>query len=105
MGSGAELLTGPGQGQPQDGGRQGQTGVEVEGHGGEALAQPLPQEHVWPDRGGEEPHSPPQPKLKVWRHGHSHAVLLSSWESPTSPSPGPTVSPSAPSSTTSSPTP
>merc|ERR1712012_65006 len=42
-------------GQPQDGGRQGQTRAEAEGHGGEALAQPLPQEHVRPDRGGEEP--------------------------------------------------
>merc|ERR1712020_759304 len=69
MGSGAELLTGPGQGQPQDGGRQGQAGAEVEGHGGEAPLQPLPQEHVRPDRGGEEPHSPPQPQLKVRRHG------------------------------------
>merc|ERR1711994_1203458 len=71
MGSGAELLTGPGLGQPQDGGRQGQAGAEVEGYGREAFAQPFPQEHVRSDRGGEEPHSPPQPQLKVWRHGHS----------------------------------
>merc|ERR1711879_1070348 len=71
MGSGAELLTGPGLGQPQDGGRQGQAGAEVEGYGREAFAQPFPQEHVRSDRGGAEPHSPPQPQFKVWRHGHS----------------------------------
>merc|ERR1712080_100786 len=55
--------------QPRHGGTEGSPRPQAEAHGGEAAAQHLPEEHVWSDRGGEEPHPAPQPELQVWRCG------------------------------------